>query len=491
MRALRRTGLLAGGVLGLAAACGDPPPLPPTDEPRLVILYMPCTVSKGYLSPYAPDVAYTPRLAEFAEESAVFERHVTEAGSSGIAYASILSGGQAEHHGVFLHPEVLAEELHLVAEAYAENGYDTWYWVDHAMASPGLEYDQGVPAENVRERPALAFRIRGKLHRLWSRLWGRTLRHPYPALVAGDSAFRGILERLREDPEYKAFVMTAFSVTHGTYGNHNLERFRREHPEEARGITDAQIEKYDAIYRENLRPLAWNLADTVERLGLSEREVEELAAVLDLLYKSNVSYLDRVFGELVDRVESAGLLDQSLIAFTADHGEVLYREGADFAWSHSYQLAPEVIGVPLLIRGPGVEPGRYAGVTRSMDLFPTLAGLSGLPADAARDAPGVDLSAAVRGEAEPPRLLGPSHTAILHEATHEQMHDPESAHLWTHLRELYPRRDVDLIWVSIRDGDLLYKWKKRIDAGWGMEVFDIARDPEELVDLHDPGDPRH
>jgi arylsulfatase A-like enzyme len=85
-------------------------------------------VSKRFLSPYAPEVAFTPALARFAERAVVFTRHHTEAGSSGTAYASLLTGAQADHHGVFQQPAPLRDELDLLPEAYAAHGYETYFW---------------------------------------------------------------------------------------------------------------------------------------------------------------------------------------------------------------------------------------------------------------------------------------------------------------------------------------------------------------------------
>ena len=81
---------LVGGALGCAAP-GETP------QPRLVLLFAPCTVSTAFLSPYNEEVDFTPNLQAFAERSVVFQRHQTEAGQSGPAYAAIFSGGQADH----------------------------------------------------------------------------------------------------------------------------------------------------------------------------------------------------------------------------------------------------------------------------------------------------------------------------------------------------------------------------------------------------------
>ena len=81
----------AGAVLVLVRLTpeGRPP------QPRLVLLYATCSVNRDFLSPYNAAVDFTPELAEFPRGGSVFLRHWSEAGQSGIAFASIFSGTQA------------------------------------------------------------------------------------------------------------------------------------------------------------------------------------------------------------------------------------------------------------------------------------------------------------------------------------------------------------------------------------------------------------
>src|SRR6185503_3621762 len=104
--------LLSGWLVLLAlAGCGAR-----RDPPRLVVLYVACTVDKDFLSPYAPGVGFTPELEAFAREGLVFRRHVTECGQSGVDFATIFSGTQAYRHGVYSHPAIVAEGNTLIAE---------------------------------------------------------------------------------------------------------------------------------------------------------------------------------------------------------------------------------------------------------------------------------------------------------------------------------------------------------------------------------------
>jgi arylsulfatase A-like enzyme len=429
----------------MLAACRSADRKPPP-QPRLVLLYAPCTVSKEYLGPYNPGVEFTPRLGEFAKNAVVFRRHQTEAGASGIAYAALFSGTQATRHGVFSHPGRLPDDLLLVHEAYAEHGYDTYYWNGHLAASSGLNYAQGVKTEHV-----------------------------FRGLTARDKRFLEILDRLRSDPSYKALVVTNFTVTHSPYRTGPLAPFLATYPRLGKDLTDDQIKKYVALYRDESIGLSWAFSDTVKRLGLSGEEIAEMTPVIDHLYRSNVNQLDYMFGSVVDAIRARDLLGQSLVVFTADHGEALYRDDYRFMWSHSADLNPEVLGIPLLISSndPRVRPGAYEGVTRSIDVLPTMLGLSGFEVPQGRFE-GQDLSKALTGEAKPPELIAYSHTQMLPPSVFSQMYDEKTQAKWTTMRKFHPRPDPDLMWVAFRDGDRQYQYRNLDGQEWGFELIDLS-----------------
>lgn len=61
--------------LCLFSGCGASDTEVPRDkasQPRLVLLYMPCTVNKSYLSPYNPELTLTPNLDAFQKTATLF-----------------------------------------------------------------------------------------------------------------------------------------------------------------------------------------------------------------------------------------------------------------------------------------------------------------------------------------------------------------------------------------------------------------------------------
>jgi arylsulfatase A-like enzyme len=246
-----------------------------------------------------------------------------------------------------------------------------------------------------------------------------------------------------------------------------------------------EVERLVAFYDEHRLDLQWDFAATAERLDLKDEELTLLTDVVEALYTQRIGELDRWFGRMILQIKKHGLIEDSLIALTADHGELLYRENALFQWTHGLQLAPEVLQVPLLIQGAGVLPGRYEGVTRSIDVFPTLAGLCDLELPSDRTWDGTDLSSSLRGERPPPEQRAFCHTAIISDAQGTKQDS-------FGLRDsFFPSSDPNLMWVAVRERDLYFQYRDLGGGQWGTRVFDLASDPGLTSDLYDPSDPEH
>lgn len=447
MRLLQLLAALLTGLVALGACRAAPPP-----PPRLVLVYATCTLNRGLIAPYGARVPYTPSLLAFARESVVFQRHQTETDQSGPGYASLWSGSQVDRHGIYRHPARLPDDLYLAAEAFAAHGYETHFWSGHPMASADLNYGQGVRPEN--------------LHR----------RHPgvadIYALTGSDAPFTAILARLKRDPSYRAYVQVAFTITHGPYtpvDPRALANFRREHAQEWPDLSDEEVARWVGVYNANYLRLQWDFPKVVRELGLSEQDVSKLAAVLEAYYKVSLRLLDFCFGRVVEAVRAEGLLEESLIAFTADHGEIFYREDALFKWTHGLEVDPEAIQVPLILRlpGPRLRHGTYEGVSRSIDVYPTLAGLSGFAVGAREGVDGTDLSRAVLGQASPPPLRAFSHTTLLGPELVDQFKG------WM-VSQYHPSTDKEHMWVSVREGDLYARLRKLEAGGWGVDLKDLG-----------------
>ncbi len=102
----------------------------------------------------------------------------------------------------------------------------------------------------------------------------------------------------------------------------------------------------------------------------------------ELMYDGEIAFVDSWLGQLLNEVEKRGLLDDTVVIITADHGEGL---GDHEEFTHSMLLYNETTRVPLLVYYPGVEPGTVAAPVSLVDIAPTVFELLGVEVDHGMD----------------------------------------------------------------------------------------------------------
>ncbi len=108
------------------------------------------------------------------------------------------------------------------------------------------------------------------------------------------------------------------------------------------------------------------------------------------LYDGEIAFTDFVLAGIVGDLRALGLLEDTVIVVTADHGEEFFEHGNK---GHNKTLFDEVLRIPLIVVWPGeVEPGQVVeDQIQLVDLAPTLARLGGftgeLPSQGADLAP--------------------------------------------------------------------------------------------------------
>jgi len=87
----------------------------------------------------------------------------------------------------------------------------------------------------------------------------------------------------------------------------------------------------------------------------------------------SIEFIDDSVGQILSAIESSGLDDSTVVAFTSDHGDVFGDHGLMLKHFCHYQ---SVIRVPLVMAGPGIDPGRRPELVSSADIAPTLLDLT-------------------------------------------------------------------------------------------------------------------
>ena len=96
------------------------------------------------------------------------------------------------------------------------------------------------------------------------------------------------------------------------------------------------------------------------------------------IYYGIVKMIDDQVGRILKALENAGKLDNTIIIFTADHGDMM--SGHGMIWKSTSACYDEIVKVPLLIRYPKVfKPQISELATDGTDFMPTILDLVGLP----------------------------------------------------------------------------------------------------------------
>jgi arylsulfatase A-like enzyme len=178
-------------------------------------------------------------------------------------------------------------------------------------------------------------------------------------------------------------------------------------------------------------------------------------------YLASVSYVDAQIGRLLGALEAEGLASRTVVVLWGDHG---WKLGEHNSWGKmtNYEVDTRI---PLLIRAPGVRPGRCDGLVESIDLFPTLAELAGLARPAG-----------LAGESLVPLLRRPGGRGRA--AVYTQF---LRSGIWTAAdgieymgRAIRTERHRYVEWRDWRTGELA-----------GKELYDLRRDPHETANAPD------
>lgn len=117
-------------------------------------------------------------------------------------------------------------------------------------------------------------------------------------------------------------------------------------------------------------------------------------------YFANVSYLDEVIGDLLSLLEKDDVLENTIILYTSDHGEMAGEHGVWWknGWYEACTRVPLIISLPEQRRGE-IEAAQCSVPVGLYDLFPTLCRFAGvIPPE---DLDGMDLSTTIKNNTLP------------------------------------------------------------------------------------------
>ncbi len=351
----RFTRLLLVVVLSSTLACSE-------TAPRSVVLVVVDTLRADHLGLYGYERETSPEIDQLAERGAVFENAFAPSPwtlpSFGSLFSGLLpaehragwpSGGGTPGEGRDFLP--LRAGVPTLAEALGGHGLETAAVMNNAF----LHADFGV---------ARGFTT-------YDHVGGNRKR-----IRRADAVVDRALDWLGRDARGDFFLVIHFFDPHLNY----------DAPAPYRGRYSSEISDEERHQMMDLRPLRQRI-----RKG-EEVDWDFLVGA----YDEEIAFVDEQFRRLWDGLEAAGRMDDTLIVLTADHGEEFDDHGG---FEHGHTLYNELIRVPLVVWGPGIEAGRHESPVSLIDLFPTSLDLLGLPS--VEGLRGRSLATLLGGDAEP------------------------------------------------------------------------------------------
>lgn len=176
------------------------------------------------------------------------------------------------------------------------------------------------------------------------------------------------------------------------------------------------------------------------------------------LYDENIAHVDAEFGRLIGHFEKTGILDNSYVILTSDHGD-LFERGVQ---GHVTPLMYEpLLHIPLVISTPGQKTRQDVySLTSNVDMFPTLASLCGHPTPAWCEGQVLPL---LGGKDDPDRSIYALHAK------------DNPNHM--------PIRKATAVAIKERYKLIYYIGYPRLEDRY--EFYDLVDDPEELNNLYD------
>jgi arylsulfatase A-like enzyme len=467
----RALGAVSGAALLLASLAPplfaprpeEPPPpagSAPPGAPNVLLVVLD-TTRADRLSAYGYPRPTTPELDRIAAQGVLYEQAVSAGVWTLPGHAGIFTGAPSSVHGANGARLQLDGSLTTLAELLARHGFDTAGFSNNPWVGEATGMAQGFAhfEDHWRVRPVEPLRLLQKVWHavlfLWSNeLPGGGVEHTLPRALDWIDA-----QRARSGPDGRP---RPFLVFINLMEPHSPLTFRP-------GFTDAFAGPDDTP--RSLRGAEKNAVARVAGKPSAGLPVEAMRA-LGVLYDGELRYMDHHLGAFVRELERRGLLADTLLVVTADHGEAIGDHGL---WSHLQSVYEEVARVPLVLRHPSLPAGRRVTArVQTWDLFRTVAAFAGIPGP-------LPVEAALAQDLLDPALLdgaGPSRPVVTEEEPAEWRRRLAGG-------ALIGGADLDHRFKAYYDGPLKYVWG---DDG-RRQLYDLARDPRELRDLA-PARPR-
>ncbi len=389
-------------------------------------------------SVYGHPFVRTPNLERLAERGTVFENAYTPSPLCVPARSCLMSGMYVHQNEVFNNCKVIPAGHPTYGGVLAEQGVHTVYigpganlyndpftfgfteMIGVKRTEPNLStrFDRSVPPKE-HGRPI------NKKHGPKDDVWQGDI-------DSVESAVRWLRERASQ-------LDKPWTLTVNVVAPHPPFYARPEYWRMYEGYGD--LPEYGDDVEPARHPYAQDLRDYILTGGLTEQEIRGMRQG----YYAGVTFVDAQLGLLLDALEETGQLENTVVAYVSDHGEMLGKFG--LWWKRT--MYEDSVRIPLVVAGPGFAAGRRVRTPVSL----------------------LDFQATIFQAVGAQRPDGWQGTPLQHVAEN----DPE--------RVVFSEYHGDGIRAGsfmVRKGD----WKLIYNMAAPHQLFNLAEDPDELHNVY-------
>ncbi len=366
-----------------------------------ILFVMADQLAARYLPFYGHALVQTPHLARLAREGVVFDNGYSTSPLCAPARATVMNGLLPSRTGVYDNAAEFPSAIPTWAHYLRKEGYKTCLSGKMHFVGPdqlhGLEErlttdiypaDFGwTPDWRLKQE-----RIDWWYHNMTSVLQPGIAEITNQLEFDDDVAFqavRKIYDHARFNADTPLALMASFTHPHDPYAARKQfwDLYRDE---------DIDLPKIPHMPRSGLDAHSQRLYDVSAMDDYTVTEADVRAARHG--YYANISYVDSLVGQLLEALEKTGMLENTIVVFTSDHGDFLGERGL---WYKMSYLEPSS-HVPFIIWNPSrYAARRVAEPVTLADILPTLAELGqGHGPHLAREVDGRSLVPLLEGAAE-------------------------------------------------------------------------------------------
>ncbi|HVR28598.1 MAG TPA: sulfatase, partial [Thermoanaerobaculia bacterium] len=325
------------------------------DRPQGVIVVLIDTLRSDHLAPWGYQRETAPLLSRLASEGVVAEDAIAQAAWTKVSVPSILTSLYPTSHTVKEIPDLLPASAITMAEVFREAGYATFGFSAIPFTGKMTNLHQGYEQfQETRLDVSTGGTVEDKAARGFvDRLLPWLERHR-------DLPFFAVLHV--EDPHSPYFAPPPFARRWADAAA--PERYR-----------EMQQKVQPVIANPLMRQFIMPTRDNLVEVGV---DPEQYVRYEHDAYDALIEATDAEIARVIERLETLGLADRVVLAFTSDHGTEFLDHDQHF---HGHSVYGELNRVPMFFWGPSFVPAgvRIPATVQNLDFMPTVLELAGLP----------------------------------------------------------------------------------------------------------------